>query len=295
MNIKEYLKSKAEIVEKSITGYLEELHYPEVIAEGMRYAVLNGGKRIRPVLLLMVLELLKCKEEKGMATATAIEMIHSYSLVHDDLPALDNDDYRRGKLTTHKKFGEAEGILIGDALLTHAFYILSEKNIDVIESSKIVKIISKTAEYSGVNGMIGGQMVDIDSEGKRIELPVLQYIHTHKTGKLLRLPVEAGIIIAEATAKQEEVLEEYAELIGLAFQIKDDILDIEGDFEKIGKPVASDLKLEKSTYPSIFGLKQSKEILKEKVERAKKIINDEFGKDGIWFVKLAEYIAEREM
>lgn len=295
MNIKEYLKSKAEIVEKSITGYLEELHYPEVIADGMRYAVLNGGKRIRPVLLLMVLELLKCKKEKGMATAAAIEMIHSYSLVHDDLPPLDNDDYRRGKLTTHKKFGEAEGILIGDALLTHAFYILSEKNIDVIESSKIVKIISKTAEYSGVNGMIGGQMVDIDSEGKRIELPVLQYIHTHKTGKLLRLPVEAGIIIAEATAKQEEVLKEYAELIGLAFQIKDDILDIEGDFEKIGKPVASDLKLEKSTYPSIFGLEQSKEILKEKVERAKKIINDEFGKDGIWFVKLAEYIAEREM
>lgn len=295
MNIKEYLKSKAEIVEKSITGYLEELHYPEVIAEGMRYAVLNGGKRIRPVLLLMVLELLKCKEEKGMATAAAIEMIHSYSLVHDDLPALDNDDYRRGKLTTHKKFGEAEGILIGDALLTHAFYILSEKNMDIVESSKIVKIISKTAEYSGVNGMIGGQMVDIDSEGKRIELPVLQYIHTHKTGKLLRLPVEAGIIIAGATAKQEEVLKEYAELIGLAFQIKDDILDIEGDFEKIGKPVASDLKLEKSTYPSIFGLEQSKEILKEKVERAKKIISDEFGEDGQWFVKLAEYIAEREM
>ena len=295
MNIKEYLKSKAEIVEKSITGYLEELHYPEVIAEGMRYAVLNGGKRIRPVLLLMVLELLKCKEEKGMATAAAIEMIHSYSLVHDDLPALDNDDYRRGKLTTHKKFGEAEGILIGDALLTHAFYILSEKNMDIVESSKIVKIISKTAEYSGVNGMIGGQMVDIDSEGKRIELPVLQYIHTHKTGKLLRLPVEAGIIIAGANAKQEEVLKEYAELIGLAFQIKDDILDIEGDFEKIGKPVASDLKLEKSTYPSIFGLEQSKEILKEKVERAKKIISDEFGEDGQWFVKLAEYIAEREM
>lgn len=295
MNIKEYLKSKAEIVEKSITEYLEELHYPEVIAEGMRYAVLNGGKRIRPVLLLMVLELLKCKEEKGMATAAAIEMIHSYSLVHDDLPALDNDDYRRGKLTTHKKFGEAEGILIGDALLTHAFYILSEKNMDIVESGKIVKIISKTAEYSGINGMIGGQMVDIDSEGKRIELPVLQYIHTHKTGKLLRLPVESGIIIAGATAKQEEVLKEYAELIGLAFQIKDDILDIEGDFEKIGKPVASDLKLEKSTYPSIFGLEQSKEILKEKVERAKKIISDEFGEDGQWFVKLAEYIAEREM
>ena len=294
MNIKEYLKSKAESVEKSITGYLEELHYPEVIAEGMRYAVLNGGKRIRPVLLLMVLELLKCKEEKGMATAAAIEMIHSYSLVHDDLPALDNDDYRRGKLTTHKKFGEAEGILIGDALLTHAFYILSEKNMDIVESSKIVKIISKTAEYSGVNGMIGGQMVDIDSEGKRIELPVLQYIHTHKTGKLLRLHVEAGIIIAGATAKQEEVLKEYAELIGLAFQIKDDILDIEGDFEKIGKPVASDLKLEKSTYPSIFGLEQSKEILKEKVEMAKKIISDEFGEDRQWFVKLAEYIAERE-
>ena len=143
--------------------------------------------------------------------------------------------------------------------------------------------------------MIGGQMIDIDSEGKRIELPTLQYIHTHKTGKMLRLPVEAGIIIAGANDKQAEVLNEYAELIGLAFQIKDDILDIEGDFEKIGKPVASDLKLEKSTYPSIFGLEESKKILAEKVERATTIMREEFGEKAERFVELAKYIAERDM
>lgn len=295
MEIKEYIKIKAKIVENKTEDYLNELKYPDVIAEGMKYAVLNGGKRIRPVLLLMVLELLGKTEEAGYATAAAIEMIHCYSLVHDDLPALDNDDYRRGKLTTHKKFGEAEGILIGDALLTHAFYLLSEKNINSLEPLKIVKLISKTSEYAGINGMIGGQTVDIESEGKKIELPTLQYIHTHKTGKLLRLPVEAGIIIAGATEKQEEVLKEYAELIGLAFQIKDDILDIEGDFEKIGKPVQSDLKLEKSTYPSIYGMEESKKMLKEKVDRATLIIKNEFGDKGNKFVELAKYIAERDM
>lgn len=295
MNIKEYLKSKAETVEKGINSYLNELAYPEVISEGMKYSVLNGGKRIRPVLLMMVLELLGESEDKGMATAAAIEMIHSYSLVHDDLPALDNDDYRRGKLTTHKKFGEAEAILIGDALLTHAFFIIANKSMNLISADKIVKLIEKTSVAAGINGMIGGQMIDIDSEGKRIELPTLQYIHTHKTGKMLKLPVEAGIIIAGASEKEAEVLNEYAELIGLAFQIKDDILDIEGEFEKIGKPVASDLKLEKSTYPSIFGLEESKKILAEKVERATTIMREEFGDKSERFVELAKYIAERDM
>ena len=295
MNIKEYLKSKAEVVEKGINSYLDELSYPEVISEGMKYSVLNGGKRIRPVLLMMVLELLGESEDKGMATAAAIEMIHSYSLVHDDLPALDNDDYRRGKLTTHKKYGEAEAILIGDALLTHAFFIIVNKSMNLISADKIVKLVEKTSVAAGINGMIGGQMIDIDSEGKRIELPTLQYIHTHKTGKMLRLPVEAGIIIAGASEKQAEVLNEYAELIGLAFQIKDDILDIEGEFEKIGKPVASDLKLEKSTYPSIFGLEESKAILAEKVERATTIMREEFGDKAERFVELAKYIAERDM
>lgn len=291
--LKEYLKIKANAVEKTMKDYLEELKYPQVISEGMKYAVLNGGKRLRPVLLLMTLELLGEDTNLGLPTASAIEMIHSYSLVHDDLPALDNDDYRRGNLTVHKKFGEAEAILIGDSLLTYAFYILASKNKN-LSPDKIVKIIEKIGSASGIQGMIGGQMIDIESEGKKVDLPTLQYIHTHKTGKLIRVPVETALIIAGADEETTNVLVEYADLIGLAFQIKDDILDVEGDFEKLGKPINSDVNNEKSTYPSIFGMEKSKEMLAEKIEKAKKIINNKFGDKGIYFEKLADYIGSRE-
>ena len=292
--LKNYLKEKRELIDESVKNCLDDLKYPKVIADGMKYAVLNGGKRLRPILLLMTLELLGEKEEKGIPAAIAIEMIHSYSLVHDDLPALDDDDYRRGKLTTHKKYGEAQGILIGDALLTHAFNVLTSKNQE-IDAQKIVDIVRLTSQYAGVNGMIGGQMVDIESEGKSIDLPVLQYIHTHKTGKMIRLPMEVACIIAGIEGGKKEKLIEYSELIGLAFQIKDDILDIEGDFEKIGKPVGSDTELEKSTYPSIFGMEKTKEMLAEKIEVAKSIIHSEFEPDkGKLFIELADYIQERE-
>lgn len=292
--LKNYLKEKREFVDESIKRCLEDLKYPQVIAEGMRYAVLNGGKRLRPILLLMTLDLLGEDEKNGVETAVAIEMIHSYSLVHDDLPALDNDDYRRGKVTTHKKYGEAQGILIGDALLTHAFNILTAKNTG-IAPEKIVEIVRLTSKYAGINGMIGGQMVDVESEGKAIDLPTLQYIHTHKTGKMITLPVEAGCIIAGVDGHKKESLIKYSELIGLAFQIKDDILDIEGDFEKLGKPVGSDVELDKSTYPSIFGMERTKEILDEKITAAKRIIQDEFSADkGRVFIELADYIQNRE-
>lgn len=291
--MKEYLKIKANAVDKVLKDYLDELKYPDVIADGMRYAVLDGGKRLRPVLILMTLEMLGKDINLGLATGAAIEMIHAYSLVHDDLPALDNDDYRRGKFTVHKQFGEAQAILIGDSLLTYAFQILASKNTN-IDAEKIVKIIHKTSVAAGIGGMIGGQMVDIESEGKKIEMPVLQYIHTHKTGMMIRLPVEAGLIIAEATEQHSRVMLEYADIIGLTFQIKDDILDVEGDFEKLGKPINSDVGNEKSTYPSIFGMARAKEMLAEKTERAKMIIKDTFGEKGKWFVKLADYIADRE-
>lgn len=293
MLLKEYLETGKKLVESGIDKYLSELSYPEVIAEGMKYAVLNGGKRLRPILHFMTLEILGCKKEMGLATALAIEMIHSYSLVHDDLPALDNDDYRRGKLTTHKKFGEAQGILIGDALLTHAFYVLTEKNSE-LSPEKIVEIVKLTSSYAGINGMIGGQMVDIESEGKKISLETLKYMHANKTGKLLRLPVETACVIAGATKEDRDVLLKYSELVGLAFQIKDDILDIEGDFESIGKPVGSDLEHDKSTYPSILGMEKSKELLKETIESAKTIIVDRFGAEkGRVLLELAEYIGDR--
>ena len=289
--MKEYLKERRTLVDLAIKDYLDELKYPNVIAEGMRYTVLNGGKRLRPILLLMTLDLLEVREKKGIPMSVAIELIHSYSLVHDDLPALDNDDYRRGKFSTHKKFGEAEGILIGDALLTHSFNLITREKID---PSKIVELIRLTSNYAGINGMIGGQMVDIESEGREIDLPTLQYIHTHKTGKLLMLPIECACIIAGIDSKKRDILKKYAELIGLAFQIKDDILDVEGTFEEIGKPVGSDVELDKSTYPSIFGMEKTKEILKIKVEEAKKIMFDAFGEKAKWHMDLADYIGNRK-
>ena len=289
-----YLKEKTDFFETELKKELQELSYPETIADGMEYAVLNGGKRLRPFLLFATLELLNEDTKKGVKSAIALEMIHSYSLVHDDLPALDNDDYRRGKLTTHKVFGEAEGILIGDSLLTYAFYVLSQKNLELLSSEQIVNIISKTSEYSGINGMIGGQMIDIQSENKKIDLETLKYIHSHKTGKLIKLPIEIACIIANLEKNKREVLEEYADLIGIAFQVKDDILDVEGNFEDLGKPVGSDIDLHKATYPSILGMEESKKILNDTVEKAKEIIKNKFGEEkGKILISLADFIKNR--
>ena len=289
-----YLKEKTDFFETELKKELKELSYPETIAKGMEYAVLNGGKRLRPFLLFTTLELLNENINKGVKSAIALEMIHSYSLVHDDLPALDNDDYRRGKLTTHKVFGEAEGILIGDSLLTYAFYVLSQKNLEFLSSEQIVKIISKTSEYAGINGMIGGQMIDIQSENKKIDLETLKYIHSHKTGKLIKLPIEIACIIANVEKDKREFLEEYADLIGIAFQVKDDILDVEGTFEELGKPVGSDADLHKATYPSILGMKESKKILNDTVEKAKEIIKNKFGEEkGKILISLADFIKNR--
>ena len=289
-----YLKEKTDFFETELKRELKELSYPETIAKGMEYATLNGGKRLRPFLLFATLELLNENIKKGVKSAIALEMIHSYSLVHDDLPALDNDDYRRGKLTTHKVFGEAEAILIGDSLLTYAFYVLSQKNLEFLSFEQIVNIISKTSEYAGINGMIGGQMIDIQSENKKIDLETLKYIHSHKTGKLIKLPIEIACIIANVEKDKKEVLEEYANLIGLAFQVKDDILDVEGTFEDLGKPVGSDVDLHKATYPSILGMEESKKILNDTVEKAKEIIKNKFGEEkGKNLISLADFIKNR--
>ncbi len=292
--LRAYLEEKRIYVDEILQKYLDELSTPLVIAEGMKYSVLNGGKRIRPILLFMVLEFLGADIKKGEASASALEMIHSYSLVHDDLPALDNDTYRRGKLTTHVKFGEAEGILIGDALLTHAFSVLTDKNKNILTPEQIIKIISLTANYSGINGMIGGQTVDVQSEGKEIEFDTLKYIHTNKTGKLIKLPVEVACIIADVDGITKKNLEKFAEIIGLAFQIRDDILDVEGKFEEIGKNVGSDEALKKSTYPSIFGMEESKNILNNLILEAKDLLEINFPDKNCDLLKsLVEFIGNR--
>ena len=295
LDFKVQKEQKVREIEDSLQNYLpKQKGYQKIIMEAMGYSLLAGGNRLRPMLMKETYTLFGGHSKVIEPFMAAIEMVHTYSLVHDDLPALDNDDYRRGKLTTHKKFGEAQGILIGDSLLTHAFNVLTEKNEGVISYEKIVEIVKLTSSYAGINGMIGGQMMDIASEGKRIDMETLKYIHSNKTGKLIKLPVEIGCIIGEATPEEKEPLIKFSELIGLAFQIKDDILDIEGDFLTLGKPVGSDQELEKSTYPALIGLNESKELLKNTIEEAKSILVERFGEEkSAILLKLADYIGNR--
>ena len=287
--LKIYLKEKREIFEKYLQEKMTELKYPERLSESMIYSVMNGGKRLRPVLMYMIADIFNQDYSRIEDTAAALECIHSYSLVHDDLPAMDDDTYRRGKLTTHKKFDEATAILAGDALLTYAFYVISAS--EKIENSGKVNIIRILSDYSGINGMVGGQYVDMESENKEISFDTLKYIHSHKTGKLLKAAVELPLEALAIEGKQKEVLLEYSELIGIAFQIKDDLLDIEGDFEKTGKE-SSDEKNNKTTYPKLFGLEKTKEILNDYTEKAKQLIRENFENAEI-LVELADYISNR--
>ena len=255
---------------------------------------MNGGKRIRPILMYMICDLFEKNNsenyDKVREIAIALEFIHCYSLVHDDLPAMDNDDYRRGKLTVHKKYNEAIGVLVGDVLLTEAFGIIA--NSKSLGDKNKVEIISKLSEYAGFFGMVGGQFVDMESENKKVEIDTLKYIHTHKTGKLLTAAIELPMIALDIEGEKREKMVEYSKLLGIAFQIKDDILDIEGNFEEIGKK-SNDVQNEKTTYPSIFGLKKSKKLLQEYLEKAKKIIEDEFEGNQL-FLELTDYFGNRK-
>lgn len=289
------MKNYREFFEKHFQEELSKFKNPEIIAEGMRYSCLQGGKRIRPCLLFMSLELLGVDLSLGIPFANALEMIHTYSLIHDDLPAIDNDDYRRGNLTSHKKFGEANAILIGDALLTNAFSVMIRGAQGRVFSENILEIVAKYSEYAGIEGMIGGQTIDIASEGKAISLETLQYIHEHKTGKLLLLPLETACILANASKEEKEALRTYGEKIGLAFQIKDDILDIEGSFEELGKNIGSDTILQKSTYPSLLGLEESKKLLRETLEEARESLRKVFPEEKIKeFMELTDFMEKRK-
>lgn len=294
--LREYLEEKKKIVEDSLIELLENYRgkYPEKLAEAMEYAVMNGGKRIRPILMYMICDLFEknnCKSYgKIKEIANALEFIHCYSLVHDDLPAMDNDDYRRGKLTVHKKYNEAIGVLVGDVLLTETFGIIA--NSKSLGDKNKVEIISKLSEYAGFFGMVGGQFVDMESENKKVEIDTLKYIHAHKTGKLLTAAIELPMIALDVESEKREKMVEYSKLLGIAFQIKDDILDIEGNFEEIGKK-SNDVQNEKTTYPSIFGLEKSKKLLQEYLEKAKKIIEDEFEGNQL-FLELTDYFGNRK-
>lgn len=291
---KEYLKEKKEIVEKNLEKMLKKYEYPHRLSEAMKYGIMNGGKRIRPIIMYMICDLFEVNYTKIEDIAVALEFIHCYSLIHDDLPAMDDDMYRRGKLTTHIKYDEATAILVGDVLLTEAFNIVVNSN-KITDKDK-VKVIQKISEYAGFYGMVGGQYVDMESENKKVGAETLEYIHNHKTGKLLLASVELPLIVLNVEGVKKEKLLEFAEIIGIAFQIKDDILDVEGSFEETGKE-STDEKNEKTTYPSLFGIEKTKEMLNGYVEKAKKIIENNFleNKNKELLLKLLEYFVDRKL
>lgn len=294
MSFKSSLKYRVDYIEKLLKEYMpEEKGYQKTIFEAMNYSLKAGGKRLRPILTLEACRIVGGNEEDAIPFAIAIEMIHTYSLIHDDLPALDNDDLRRGRPTNHKVYGDAMAILAGDGLLNYAFEIMLSSSIGKENPAKYLNAINEIAKSSGVYGMIGGQVVDIESEDKKIEMEKLDFIHLNKTAAIIVGCMRAGAIIGDATEKQLENITKYATNIGLSFQIADDILDITGDESKLGKKVGSDIDNNKSTYPSLIGLEKSKEIANDLINEAKTRISNIKG-DTEFLNDLAEYIVARD-
>jgi len=272
----------------------KEKEIPNVIIEAMNYSVSAGGKRLRPILLIEAAKCIGAEKNKVLPLACAMELIHTYSLIHDDLPAMDNDDYRRGKLTNHKVFGEGMAILAGDALLNYSFELMIN-NVpeDNIELKNYVKAIQEITNAAGIKGMIGGQVKDLECEGKTMDLDSLHYIHTHKTGALIRASLRAGAIAAGATSDELTDLTIYGEKLGLAFQIVDDILDVIGDEKKLGKPIGSDNSNQKLTYASIYGIEKSKEMIDKLLDEALQIIKP-FGSKSNFLRELGIFICKRD-
>lgn len=294
MNFKDELKNRVNNVEMLLNEYMpKEEGYQKTIFEAMNYSLSAGGKRLRPILTLEACKLVGGNEKDAIPFAVAIEMIHTYSLIHDDLPALDNDDLRRGRKTNHKVYGEAMAILAGDGLLNYAYEIMLRESIGKDDSNRYLRAINEIAKASGIYGMIGGQVVDIESEGKSISMDKLDFIHMNKTAAIIIGCMRAGAIIGSANEIQLENITKYAKNIGLSFQIVDDILDVIGDEAKLGKKVGSDIDNEKSTYPSLIGLDKSKEIAKKLIEEAKLSISG-IDKDKEFLNSLADYIVDRE-
>ncbi|OXX85023.1 farnesyl-diphosphate synthase [Paraclostridium benzoelyticum] len=294
MNFKEELKNRVANIEDLLNDYMPKVEgYQKTIFDSMNYSLKAGGKRLRPILTLEACKLVGGNEKDAYPFAVAIEMIHTYSLIHDDLPALDNDDLRRGRKTNHKVYGEAMAILAGDGLLNYAYEIMLRESLSKGEPEKYLKAINEIAKASGIYGMIGGQVVDIESEGKSIDMEKLDFIHMNKTAAIIIGCMRAGAIIGGASEEELENVTKYAKNIGLSFQIVDDILDIVGDEAKLGKKVGSDIDNEKSTYPSLIGLEKSKETANKLIAEAKMSI-DYINKESEFLNNLADYIVDRE-
>ncbi len=290
--LKELWNERRELVEQQLVKELEqEPPLDETLAAAMKYSLMAGGKRLRPILLMAAADAVGAKGTDYLTAGCALEMIHTYSLIHDDLPAMDNDDYRRGKLTNHKVYGDGMAVLAGDALLTLAFEVLTrQQHTDAATLLRVVKEISTAA---GMNGMVGGQAIDLESEGKHIDMETLRRMHMGKTGALFRAALRSGAILAGADEKKLAALTDYAEKFGLAFQITDDILDVVGDEKLIGKPVGSDIRNEKSTYVTLTSLEKAQKLAKETVDGAVAALQD-FGPEADFLRQLVRYMLERK-
>lgn len=294
MDLKHYLNDRKGIVDSALGGFLpEENAQPSIIHEAMRYSTLDGGKRIRPILTLAATEAAGGQIDDALPSACAIEMIHAFSLIHDDLPCMDDDDLRRGKPTNHKIYGEAIALLAGDALFALAFETIC-KTPPSVPPERVAKVIRLIAEASGTGGMVGGQVMDLLAEGKQADLRQVQDIHRKKTGALLLVSVLVGGHIAGASVEDLARLTIYGEQIGLAFQIVDDILDVEGEQEVIGKKTGADAEHAKATYPATVGLKESKRLATQAAQSAVEAV-DSFGPYGTPLAEIAKYIVERNV
>jgi geranylgeranyl diphosphate synthase type II len=294
MDIKAYLFKKKDIIDKSLEKLVPPARtFPPSVHDAMRYSLFAGGKRVRPILAIAAAEALGARTADLLPIAGSLELIHTYSLIHDDLPVMDNDDFRRGQPTCHKKFGEALAILAGDGLLNMAFEVLSDpRRLKAIPANRLIAIIREISTASGVYGMVGGQVVDMESEGKDIDFPTLEYIHTRKTGALIRASVRVGAMYAKAGKRQFLALTHYGEMVGLAFQIADDILDITGTQEETGKDVGGDLKKGKKTFPGFYGLEESRRRASEVADKAIASLQG-FGRKADPLRELAKYIVNR--
>lgn len=294
IEIKDYLTEKSNAVDAFFHRYFREQRKPPLLQQAMEYSLFAGGKRIRPILALAAYEACGGDPAEIVPYASTLELIHTYSLIHDDLPAMDNDDLRRGKPTNHKVFGDAMAILAGDALLTEAFSILSDPSLSSsVPEVNLLRALREIALASGLKGMVAGQVQDILSTNAAPDRETLEFIHLHKTASLMRASVMMGPIFSGSSREVFAALSEYGSSLGLAFQVIDDILDIEGDAEELGKPVGSDERAHKMTYPSLYGIDKSREIAERLIASAVSSL-ESFSENADPLREIARYLLNRK-
>ena len=293
-DLEAYLKERRALVDAALERFLPgEDTPPPTVHRAMRYSVLAGGKRLRPILVIAGAEAVGATAAAVMPTACALELIHTYSLIHDDLPAMDDDDYRRGRLTNHKVFGDAMAILAGDALLTFAFQLVADNASLVPDARVICDVVAEIAAAAGTAGMVGGQVVDIESEGKTTTAETLELIHTRKTAALIRASLSVGARLGGGDAAALDAIGDAGQSLGLAFQIVDDILDVEGSLETLGKTAGSDERKQKVTYPALHGIEASRREARRLIERTKSRLGV-FGARSAPLCALADFVVERK-